>query len=216
MQPGPALRQPSPPNQSGSPAMHETELRFIEIAKRHALVGMQAARALNEEQDRLQLELVLSQERLASPEGTAQSLATLAQLDEFMAVHQAAFEQVARSCILELSGALAELPPALQEKYRTGMLASIDWQLGAQRLLYRNRERWIAAAREICQLIDACRDAVVFADDGMGFVNEEDLQRVEALFATIEEVHQSEVKQLHERSQRLARSMACLEQVVPV
>lgn len=196
--------------------MHELELRFIEVAKRHALVGMQAAKALNDEQDKLQLELVLSQERLSTPEGTAQSLATLAQLSEFMEVHKAAFEQVARSCIAELGGALAELPPPLQEEYRTGMLASIDWQLTAQRLLYRNRERWIAAAEEICRLIDACRDAVVFADDGMGFVDEEDLQRVETLFATIEEVHQFEVAQLHERSQRLTQSMAYLEQAAPV
>lgn len=195
--------------------MHELELGFIKVAKRHAQVGMQAAKALNDEQDKLQLERVLSQERLASPEGTAQSRAALEQLREFMHIHQAAFEQLALACSAEMAKALAELPEQLQEEYRTGVVASINWQLDAQSLLYRNRERWIAAAMEICQRIDACRDAVVFADDGMGFVNEDDLECFQALFAVIEEVHRFEVAQLSERSQRLARSLAVLEQIAP-
>jgi len=195
--------------------MHVTELRFIELAKRHALVGMQAAKALNDKQDQLQLELLLSQERLASPEGTAQSRAALEQLSEFMHTHQAAFEQLALTCSAELASALDELPEQLQAEYRAGVVASINWQLEAQSLLYRNRERWIAAAMEICQLIDNCRDAVVFADEGMGFANEEDLERFQALFAIIEEVHQFEVAQLSERSQRLVQALAVLEQVRP-
>ncbi|SFQ51854.1 hypothetical protein SAMN05216229_1295 [Geopseudomonas sagittaria] len=195
--------------------MHELELRFIEVAKRHALVGMQAAKALNDEQDKLQLELVLTPERLASPEGTAQSRATLEQLREFMHIHKAAFEQMALACSTELAGTLAEVPVHLQEEYRAGIVTSINWQLEAQSLLYRNRERWIAAALEICQLIDTCRDAVVFAEEGMGFVNDDDLERFQALFAVIEEIHQLEVAQLSERSQRLVQSLAVLEQVVP-
>lgn len=195
--------------------MHELELSFIEVAKRHALVGMQAAKTLNEEQDKLQLELVLSQERLATPEGTAQSRTALEQLREFMHTHQAAFEHLALACSTELAAALAELPEHLQEEYRAGAMISINWQLEAQSLLYRNRERWIAAALEICQLIDTCRDAVVFDDDGMGFTNEDDLERFQALFAIIEEVHQSEVAHLRERTQRLVQSMAILEQVAP-
>lgn len=195
--------------------MHELELRFIEVAKRHALVGMQAAKALNDEQDKLQLERVLSQERLASPEGTARSRATLEQLREFMHIHKAAFEQMALACSTELARALAEVPEHLREEYRAGVVTSINWQLEAQSLLYRNRERWIAAAMDICQLIDTCRDAVVFAEEGMGFANEDDLERFQALFAVIEEIHQFEVAQLSERSQRLVQSMATLEQVAP-
>lgn len=195
--------------------MHEPELRFIAIAKRHALVGMQAAQALNDEQGKLQLELALSQERLASAEGTAQSRAALAQLGEFMRTHKAAFEHLALACASELAEALAELPEPRQTEYRAGVLASINWQLGAQNLLYRNRERWIAAALDICQLIDACRDTVLFDDDGMGFTNDDDLERCQALFAVVEEIHQSEVAQLSERGQRLAESLALLEQAVP-
>lgn len=195
--------------------MHVTELRFIELAKRHALVGMQAAKALNDKQDQLQLELLLSQERLASPEGTAQSRTALEQLSEFMHTHKTAYEQLALACSTELAAALDELPEHRQAEYRAGVIASINEQLEAQSLLYRNRERWIAAAMAICQLIDACRDAVVFAEDGMGFVNEEDLERCQSLFAIIEEVHQCEVVQLSERSQRLVKSLAILAQVAP-
>lgn len=195
--------------------MHVTELRFIELAKRHALVGMQAAKALNDKQDQLQLELLLSQERLASPEGTAQSRTALEQLSEFMHTHKTAYEQLALACSTELAAALDELPEHRQAEYRAGVIASINEQLEAQSLLYRNRERWIVAAMAICQLIDACRDAVVFAEDGMGFVNEEDLERCQSLFAIIEEVHQCEVVQLSERSQRLVKSLAILAQVAP-
>ncbi|MNN05709.1 hypothetical protein D3C81_1184770 [compost metagenome] len=196
--------------------MHVTELRFIELAKRHALVGMQAAKALNDRQEQLQLERVLSQERLASPEGTVQSRAALEQLSEFMHTHKSAFEQLALACSTELAAALDELPEHRQAEYRAGVIASINAQLEAQSLLYRNRERWITAAMEICQLIDACRDTVVFADDSMGFANEDDLERFQSLFAIIEEVHQFEVAQLNERSQRLAQSLAILEQVATV
>ena len=195
--------------------MHEIELRLIAIAKRHALVGMQAAQALNDEQGKLQLERVLSQERLASVAGTAQSRATLEQLGEFMHMHKAAFEHLALACSTELAEVLAELPAHRQEEYRAGVVASINWQLGAQSLLYRNRERWIAAALDICQLIDDCRHTVLFDDDGMGFANDDDLERFQALFAIIEEVHQSEVAQLSERHQRLTESLAILEQAVP-
>ena len=195
--------------------MHEPELRFIAIAKRHALVGMQAAQTLNDEQGKLQLELALSQERLASAAGTAQSRAALEQLDEFLRTHKAAFEQLTQACASELTEALAELPEPRQADYRAGVLASINWQLSAQSLLYRNRERWIAAALEICQLIDDCRDAVLFDGNGMGFANDGDLERCQALFAVIEEIHQSEAAQLNERNQRLAESLALLEQAVP-
>ncbi|MOA48000.1 hypothetical protein D3C78_1706840 [compost metagenome] len=56
---------------------------------------------------------------------------------------------------------------------------------------------------------------MVFADDGMGFVNADDLEHFQALFAVIEEVHQFEVAQLSERSQRLVQSLAILEQIAP-
>lgn len=195
--------------------MHEPELRFIAVAKRHVLVGMQTAQALNDEQDKLQLDRVLSQERLASAAGTAQSRATLEQLGEFLRTHKATFEHLTLACTTELAEALADLPESRQEEYRAGVLASIDWQLGAQSLLYRNRERWIAAALEICQLIDDCRHDVLFDANGMGFANDDDLERFQALFAIVEEVHQSEVAQLSERSQHLAESLAMLEQAVP-
>lgn len=215
MQPRGASRAPLAIEQSRPATMHEIELRFIAVAKRHALVGLQAAQALNDEQGRLQLELVLAQERLASAAGTAQSRVVLEQLEEFLRTHKAAFEHLTAACTAELAEALAELPEPRQEEYRAGVLASINWQLSAQSLLYRNRERWIAAALDICRLIDDCRSAVLFDDNGMGFANDADLERFQALFAIVEEVHQSEVAQLSERSQRLAESLAILEQAVP-
>jgi len=50
----------------------------------------------------------------------------------------------------------------------------------------------------------------------MDFANEDGLERCQSLFAIIEEVHQCEVAQQSERSQRLAQSLAILEQVATV
>lgn len=50
--------------------MHPAEIKFIEVSKRFAVVGLQAAQAYNAEQAKLQLEQVLSPDRLSSTEGT--------------------------------------------------------------------------------------------------------------------------------------------------
>jgi hypothetical protein len=185
--------------------------RFIEIAKRSAIVGMHAAQAYNTEQAKLQLELVLSPQRLASEEGTRLSLASLEQLTALTRAHRAAFEHVVLSSASELAGALAELPANLQEEYRTGLVRTVNWHLAAQGNFYKNRERWIVAARELCELIDGRRDTATFRDDGaVTFADDTDFERFESLMEVIEEVHQSEVEDMKERLERLAKSASVL------
>lgn len=191
--------------------MQAETAKFIEIAKRSAIVGMHAAQAYHAEQAKLQLELVLSPGRLVSPEGTQLSLAALEQLAALTSAHRAAFEHVVLSASSELAGALGDLPTNLQEEYRTGLVRSVNWQLAAQGSFYRNRERWIVAAREICELVDGRRDTSSFSDDGMvSFADDADFERFQSLMEVIEEVHQSEVESMNERMDRLAKSASVL------
>lgn len=50
--------------------MNAAELMFIQIARRYTLVGIQVAKVYSQEQAKLQLDQVLTQERLSSSRGT--------------------------------------------------------------------------------------------------------------------------------------------------
>lgn len=190
--------------------MHPAEIQFINIAQRYALVGMQAAQAFNAEQVKLQLELVLSQERLASTPGTAESLAALERLAALTRAHKEAFAKVVLASSSELSSALAEMPENIREEYRAQIVTAVNWQLNAQSEFYTNRERWIAAAQAICSLVESCRETASFGEAGVDFVHDADLDRFLSLMATIEETHQIEVALLNERLSRLAQSATVL------
>lgn len=60
--------------------MHSAEARLMQIARHVGMSGIRAAKAFNEAQAQLQLFDILSQARLASPEGVTESLATLERL----------------------------------------------------------------------------------------------------------------------------------------
>lgn len=190
--------------------MHPAEIAIIEVGKRYAAVGLQAAQAYNIEQAKLQLEKVLSQERLSSAEGTRLSLGSLADLERLTAAHKDTFGKVVVACTRELNAAMAELPAELQDLHRSGIVESVNWQLIAQSVFYKNRERWITAARGICELIDSHRSACIFSEAGVDFADDAHLARFGELLSTVEETHELEVKQLQERMDRLARSMATL------
>lgn len=190
--------------------MHPAEVQFIAVAKRYAGVGMQAAKAFNDVQAKLQLELVLSQERLASTQGTAESVAALERLSDLTRVHKEAFAKVVLTSSSALAAALAAMPEHLQEEHRSRLVATVNWQLRAQSEFYSNRERWIAAATQICNLIESRRESATFSDEGVDFSNDEDLDRILSLMAVIKETHQLEVAQLNERLSRLARSAIIL------
>lgn len=120
--------------------MHPTEAQFIQVAQRYAVVGMQAAKAYNEEQAKLGLEIVLSQSRLENSQGTKLSLATLEWLSALTSAHRDAFKKVVLAFSAELSAVMAEMPDHLCDDYRSRIAAIVQWQLSAQSEFYSNRE----------------------------------------------------------------------------
>lgn len=183
---------------------------LLQIARRYAHIGMQVARAYHQSQAELALEQVLAQERLASPAGTATSIATLEELRALTATHRQAYQKIMLAFAGEMARALDELPEALRDAERERIVPMLEWQFNAQREFYDNRERWIAAAEAVCELIDEHRAKLTFTDDGVLFEGDDALERFQTLMASVDELHQREVEQLAQRGERMKRSAAAL------
>jgi hypothetical protein len=190
--------------------MHPTEAQFMEIARRYIAVAAQVAVAFEQGQAGLQLESVLSPLRLSSAAGTQESLTALHGLSDLVRAHKQAFEKFVVTFSAELAAVTASLPQDIADSHRAGLIASLNWQLDAQGRFYAGRERWIAAAADICHLLNARRETAHFSPEGVSFADDEDNDRFDALLAVIEEVHQQEVVLLGERTDRLARAAATL------
>lgn len=190
--------------------MHQAEAELIEVAKRLVAVSMQAAQAYNAAQAKLELDSVLSQERLSSTKGTDQSIAVLEQLEELTSAHKVAFEKIVLASSAAMSKPLSELPEDLRDEYRARLVATVNWHLSAQNEFYMNRQRWITAARDICSLIEARRTTSQFGEQGIVFAEDQDFDTFQDLLGVIEETHQLEVARMSERLSRIASSASIL------
>jgi hypothetical protein len=190
--------------------MHPSEAEFIEVAKRFLAVGTQAAQAYHQAQSALQLDKVLSQERLCTTTGTLESLQTLQQLAELTAAHKVMFQQVVLASSSALAHAISGMPEEKQIDYQSRVVASVNWNLTAQSDFYADRERWIQAATFACRLVEARRATSQFGEQGIVFADDRDADTLDALLLVIEEIHQLEVERLNERLARIAQSASAL------
>ncbi len=189
---------------------HPSELKIIEIAQRYLLVSMQANQAYQAQQNALELDLVLSRERLETAAGTALSLDVLARLVALTQAHKAAFQAVVLASSSDIASATAELPKALRDQYNAKFLESTQWQLDAQSRFYANREHWITTAVDICALIESRRATCTFSEHGVNFHNEEDFELFELLMARLHDAHCIEVEAHTVRMERMRNSLALL------
>jgi uncharacterized protein YukE len=183
---------------------------LIQIARRYSHIGMQVAKAYHQRQAELELDKVLMPERLSTPAGTAASIATLEELRELTSTHRQAYQKLMVAFAGEMAKALEALPEAVRDAERDRIVPLLEWQFNAQREFYENRERWIAAAQEVCELIDERRAKLTFTDDGVLFEADEDLDRFQALMTSLDEMQQREGEQLAQRVERMKRSAAAL------
>ncbi|KQU78397.1 MULTISPECIES: hypothetical protein [unclassified Rhizobacter] len=190
--------------------MTTTEAPLIQIARRYSHIGMQVAKAYHQRQAELELDKVLMPERLSTPDGTATSIATLEELRELTATHRQAYQKLMVAFAGEMAKALEELPEAVRDAERDRIVPMLEWQFNAQREFYENRDRWIAAAEQVCELIDERRAKLTFTDDGVLFEADDDLDRFQALMGSLDEMQQREVEQLAQRIERMKRSAAAL------
>jgi hypothetical protein len=183
---------------------------LIQIARRYSQLGMQVAKAYHQRQTELELDKVLMPDRLSTPAGTAASIATLEELRELTATHRQAYQKLMVAFAGEMAKALEDLPEAVRDAERDRIVPMLEWQFNAQREFYENRERWIVAAQQVCELIDERRAKLTFTDDGVLFEADEDLDRFQALMTSLDEMQQREGEQLAQRVERMKRSAAAL------
>lgn len=189
---------------------HPTEFKILEIAKRYLLISLQANQAYQVQQHALELDSLLTQERLQTAAGTAVSLDILASLAKLTQAHKAAFQAVVLASSSEIASATAELPDHLRAQYNAKFLESTQWQLDAQSRFYANREHWITTAVEICSLIEARRATSTFSDNGVDFHDEDDFILFDALMTRLNDAHIVEVEAYEVRRERMRASMEVL------
>jgi hypothetical protein len=187
-------------------AMTPAEIHLVEVAKRYTSISIQIAQAYEVAQSKLDLGAVLSASRLASSAGTQQSLEAVERLAALTDTHKAALEKVFQACATDLSKALLALSEAQREEYRGGLMKTVHWHLAAQSQFYENRGRWIAAAREICDLVEAHRDSTIFDGETIVFREDADQERFAALLETVEDVHRVEAEHMQQMVERLSKS----------
>lgn len=187
--------------------MTEVESKLIEIGKRYAAIGIQVANAYAAEQSELQLDLLLSRERLSSREGTAESLSTINRLEELTKTHKEVFKKMLMASSAENAAVLAELSQAEQHERLLKLAEMLNWHLVSQSAFYEAREQWIDAAAKICNLVQSCRDTAIFSET-VQFAEDEALDEFEAQMARIENAHQIEVSLMNEKIDRLSKALA--------
>lgn len=184
---------------------------IIQLAQQIAVAGAQGAKAYNDAQAELRLELVLTPGRLGSVDGTHESLTALGRLAELNAAHKEMFGRFMTAAIGQMVAAIGALPEDQAQQHRTGMLASVNWQMDAQSRFYAQRDEWIATARRICELVDIHRTAIELRDGELLFFEDDALESFLDLVARADELHRLEVEQTAVRLSRLSQSIQVLD-----
>jgi hypothetical protein len=190
--------------------MTQEETHLIEVAKRYTLISTQISQAYSTEQTKLDLDQVLALSRLSSSAGAHKSLEAIKKLAALTEAHKTAMEKVFLSCTNDLGKAIATLPDDQQADYRAGLLKSLYGQLAAQSKFYENRAKWIAAAREICDLVESRRTTSRFEDETIVFAEDADRARFEALLEVVDQTHSNEAVHTKQMLDRFAESAALL------
>ncbi|MBU6437447.1 MAG: hypothetical protein KGJ44_01040 [Betaproteobacteria bacterium] len=190
--------------------MNASEEEVLRVTHRLVALGLEAAKAFNTEQQRLDLEHLLTAERLSTPEGTRLSLQTLQTFRQLTAKHREIYSAFAVSASAELAKAVAELPEVLQEQYRCSWVSSINRHVSAQAAFYENRLKWITLAKELCDLIESRRSDCLFQHDAVVFASEEDTARFNAILDDLDAIHRDEVALFAERLGRTSNGLWAL------
>ena len=189
--------------------MTESEAKLIEIGKRYAAIGIQVANAYSAEQVKLQLDLVLSRERLCSEVGTIESLNAITQMADLTKAHKEFFEKVIVASSSENAAVMAELPNSEKNEQLSTLAETLNWHLASQNAFYTAREQWIDAAIKICNLVQSCRGTAIFGET-VQFANDEEFDEFERQLARVEEAHQQEVRIMNDKFDRLSKSLSIL------
>ncbi|MYM21554.1 hypothetical protein GTP46_02695 [Duganella sp. FT135W] len=190
--------------------MHATELRLIQLARQIGGVAQQAALAYEQAQAGLQLGRLFTLESVATTEGTRQALDIVDRLTELHQAHQQMFAKFVPAMMQQISEAIAALPAEKVHEYEQGLIPSLNTTLAGQAEFYANRDRWIAAVREMFAIVDRNRDVISFDDGQILFHDDDVIDRYEAAQQVINDIHEYEVAHMQEKAARAMAASAYL------
>jgi hypothetical protein len=179
--------------------MDTFEVRYNQLAQQILAMGMQATKAYNDAQAELQLELVLSPDRLCCEEGIRASRDTLDRFEALTSAHKETFSKFLIAATGRLGEVIAEMPEEKARAHRASLAASVNRSLQGQARSYVLREEWLSTARRVCELLEDCRDVIEFLDGQFLFFEDEPMEEFNALLARIDELHRLEVENVEER-----------------
>ncbi|MFC5550675.1 hypothetical protein [Massilia aerilata] len=139
----------------------------MELPPRQALIqlmlqlqrnGLALSQAYAARQTALELEKVVTVERLSSMEGVTTSLAVIAALEALVEEHRKLVQQWLVEATRQLVPVLEEHPEDQRKAISDGLTAALQAQLQHQHLSLQARGEWIDAARTIFRLAQRARE----------------------------------------------------------
>ncbi|CAH0278451.1 hypothetical protein SRABI118_03702 [Massilia sp. Bi118] len=173
--------------------------------------GLALSQAYAARQTALELEKVVTVERLSSMEGVATSLAVIAALEALVEEHRKLVRQWLVEATRQLVPVLEEHPEDQRKDISDGLMAALQAQMQHQHLSLQARGEWIDAARSIFRLAQRARELDPRVERSL-FANEDDFEEAERQGERMDAASAAE----HRLQEELAARMrARLEQFQP-
>lgn len=172
------------------------------------VLGVQAATAFSQAQDRLGLQHVLDADRMTSPRGLAQSREAVQQLLALMAQYKAVHAQLITGATSQWVAAMEGMPEGSRAALQQHFTQAINQNLQDQARLYDYRERWIAAVTQALDLVEANPGAFWMEGDELVCARGALLDDLCALVDVMDEVRAQEVALFEERQAGAMAAMA--------
>lgn len=192
----------------------------MELPPRQALIqlmlqlqrnGLALSQAYAARQTALELEKVVTVERLSSMAGVATSLAVIAALEALVEEHRQLVQQWLVEATRQLVPVLEEHPEDQRKEISEGLKSALQAQMQHQHLSLQARGEWMDAARSIFQLAQRARELDPRVERSL-FANEDDFEEAERQGERMDAASAAE----HRLQEELAARMrARLEQFQP-
>jgi hypothetical protein len=171
--------------------------------------GLALSQAYAARQTALELEKVVTVERLSSMHGVQTSLAVLDALEALVAEHRVLVQQWLVEATRLLVPVLEEHPADQRQEISDGLTSALQAQMEHQHLSLQARAEWIDAARTIFRLAGRARERdpgaaqALFADDADFDEAERQGERMDAAAATELRLQEALAARMRARLERL-------------
>jgi len=172
------------------------------------MLGVQAATAFSQAQDRLGLQHVLDADRMTSAQGLAQSREAVRQLLALVAQYKAVHAELITGATSQWVAAMEGMPEESRAALQQQLTQAINQNLQDQARFHDCRERWIAAVTQALDLVEANPGAFWMEGGELVCARGALLDELCALVDVMDEVRAQEVALFEERQARAMAAMA--------